>query len=349
MSVVTFIFLHGYFVAMCYFCLSVFFFFLMIRRPPRSTLSSSSAASDVYKRQVSTQSTGRVTAIGMPMSREGDDKPVPVKKRKRRYSIQVEGLDRETTQQLLGSNTALPELPAEKEKDKDRDIKASRHRRYSVCFEALDIQDMEKLLQESTVHTNPSVSGLEVSLDMDSSCFAFAGQHDGAESDLGMFLRNPAPALESAREVQIPDPTKRRRRFSMCMDEELISKIRGSVVATEQVPHGSMMLTQAEEAPIVRVMVPSKEPSVIRMAVVEPGSVPQGFTRPPPGLAPRSSVVYAHRLPRAAPKVVTAMPVSGGPAMVARPVPKPMREIATRPVTDLGSCLLYTSPSPRDS
>eukprot|EP00658_Telonema_sp_P-2_P027794 TRINITY_DN21407_c0_g1_i3.p1 TRINITY_DN21407_c0_g1~~TRINITY_DN21407_c0_g1_i3.p1 ORF type:complete len:290 (+),score=83.86 TRINITY_DN21407_c0_g1_i3:128-997(+) len=32
----------------------------MIRRPPRSTLSSSSAASDVYKRQVSTQSTGRL-------------------------------------------------------------------------------------------------------------------------------------------------------------------------------------------------------------------------------------------------------------------------------------------------
>eukprot|EP00658_Telonema_sp_P-2_P010174 TRINITY_DN1382_c0_g7_i1.p2 TRINITY_DN1382_c0_g7~~TRINITY_DN1382_c0_g7_i1.p2 ORF type:complete len:236 (+),score=96.52 TRINITY_DN1382_c0_g7_i1:130-837(+) len=31
----------------------------MIRRPPRSTLSSSSAASDVYKRQVSTQSTGK--------------------------------------------------------------------------------------------------------------------------------------------------------------------------------------------------------------------------------------------------------------------------------------------------
>eukprot|EP00656_Telonema_subtile_P054119 TRINITY_DN799_c0_g1_i5.p1 TRINITY_DN799_c0_g1~~TRINITY_DN799_c0_g1_i5.p1 ORF type:complete len:368 (-),score=106.31 TRINITY_DN799_c0_g1_i5:87-1190(-) len=31
----------------------------MIRRPPRSPLSSSSAASDVYKRQVSTQSTGR--------------------------------------------------------------------------------------------------------------------------------------------------------------------------------------------------------------------------------------------------------------------------------------------------
>eukprot|EP00656_Telonema_subtile_P017077 TRINITY_DN19087_c0_g1_i1.p1 TRINITY_DN19087_c0_g1~~TRINITY_DN19087_c0_g1_i1.p1 ORF type:complete len:105 (+),score=26.29 TRINITY_DN19087_c0_g1_i1:47-361(+) len=30
----------------------------MNRRPPRSTLSSSSAASDVYKRQVSTQSTG---------------------------------------------------------------------------------------------------------------------------------------------------------------------------------------------------------------------------------------------------------------------------------------------------
>eukprot|EP00658_Telonema_sp_P-2_P016620 TRINITY_DN1644_c0_g1_i4.p2 TRINITY_DN1644_c0_g1~~TRINITY_DN1644_c0_g1_i4.p2 ORF type:complete len:108 (+),score=17.20 TRINITY_DN1644_c0_g1_i4:136-459(+) len=38
----------------------------MIRRPPRSTLSSSSAASDVYKRQVSTQSTGENPLIRMP-------------------------------------------------------------------------------------------------------------------------------------------------------------------------------------------------------------------------------------------------------------------------------------------
>eukprot|EP00656_Telonema_subtile_P013433 TRINITY_DN16822_c0_g2_i2.p1 TRINITY_DN16822_c0_g2~~TRINITY_DN16822_c0_g2_i2.p1 ORF type:complete len:370 (+),score=105.77 TRINITY_DN16822_c0_g2_i2:23-1132(+) len=43
-----------------------FFFFLMIRRPPRSPLSSSSAASDVYKRQVSTQSTGTVGAKMAP-------------------------------------------------------------------------------------------------------------------------------------------------------------------------------------------------------------------------------------------------------------------------------------------
>eukprot|EP00656_Telonema_subtile_P014611 TRINITY_DN17516_c0_g1_i8.p1 TRINITY_DN17516_c0_g1~~TRINITY_DN17516_c0_g1_i8.p1 ORF type:complete len:632 (+),score=79.16 TRINITY_DN17516_c0_g1_i8:99-1994(+) len=47
----------------------------MLRRPPRSTLSSSSAASDVYKRQVSTQSTGGINAeygsldsCGMPRS-----------------------------------------------------------------------------------------------------------------------------------------------------------------------------------------------------------------------------------------------------------------------------------------
>eukprot|EP00831_Metopus_contortus_P073858 TRINITY_DN673_c0_g1_i1.p3 TRINITY_DN673_c0_g1~~TRINITY_DN673_c0_g1_i1.p3 ORF type:complete len:102 (-),score=32.24 TRINITY_DN673_c0_g1_i1:562-867(-) len=39
------------------FLLYFFFFFLMIRRPPRSTQGVSSAASDVYKRQVSTQST----------------------------------------------------------------------------------------------------------------------------------------------------------------------------------------------------------------------------------------------------------------------------------------------------
>eukprot|EP00658_Telonema_sp_P-2_P078518 TRINITY_DN7369_c0_g1_i1.p1 TRINITY_DN7369_c0_g1~~TRINITY_DN7369_c0_g1_i1.p1 ORF type:complete len:384 (+),score=70.98 TRINITY_DN7369_c0_g1_i1:85-1236(+) len=37
----------------------------MIRRPPRSTLSSSSAASDVYKRQVSTQSTGELVECTM--------------------------------------------------------------------------------------------------------------------------------------------------------------------------------------------------------------------------------------------------------------------------------------------
>eukprot|EP00831_Metopus_contortus_P014626 TRINITY_DN16057_c0_g1_i2.p1 TRINITY_DN16057_c0_g1~~TRINITY_DN16057_c0_g1_i2.p1 ORF type:complete len:187 (-),score=45.70 TRINITY_DN16057_c0_g1_i2:264-824(-) len=35
----------------------IVFFLLMIRRPPRSTQGVSSAASDVYKRQVSTQST----------------------------------------------------------------------------------------------------------------------------------------------------------------------------------------------------------------------------------------------------------------------------------------------------
>eukprot|EP01015_Nassula_variabilis_P020802 TRINITY_DN3640_c0_g1_i2.p1 TRINITY_DN3640_c0_g1~~TRINITY_DN3640_c0_g1_i2.p1 ORF type:complete len:147 (+),score=83.20 TRINITY_DN3640_c0_g1_i2:66-506(+) len=39
-------------------CIRDSFFFLMIRRPPRSTQSRSSAASDVYKRQVLTQSNG---------------------------------------------------------------------------------------------------------------------------------------------------------------------------------------------------------------------------------------------------------------------------------------------------
>eukprot|EP00825_Cyclidium_porcatum_P001444 TRINITY_DN1065_c0_g1_i3.p1 TRINITY_DN1065_c0_g1~~TRINITY_DN1065_c0_g1_i3.p1 ORF type:complete len:155 (+),score=41.22 TRINITY_DN1065_c0_g1_i3:126-590(+) len=39
----------------------------MIRRPPRSTHCISSAASDVYKRQVSTQSTWVVQAAGWPI------------------------------------------------------------------------------------------------------------------------------------------------------------------------------------------------------------------------------------------------------------------------------------------
>eukprot|EP00656_Telonema_subtile_P004926 TRINITY_DN12248_c0_g1_i1.p1 TRINITY_DN12248_c0_g1~~TRINITY_DN12248_c0_g1_i1.p1 ORF type:complete len:177 (-),score=21.64 TRINITY_DN12248_c0_g1_i1:280-810(-) len=50
----------------------------MIRRPPRSTLSSSSAASDVYKRQVSTQSTG---ALSSPMSASQNRKPRPERER----------------------------------------------------------------------------------------------------------------------------------------------------------------------------------------------------------------------------------------------------------------------------
>eukprot|EP00658_Telonema_sp_P-2_P056862 TRINITY_DN45315_c0_g1_i1.p1 TRINITY_DN45315_c0_g1~~TRINITY_DN45315_c0_g1_i1.p1 ORF type:complete len:165 (+),score=17.38 TRINITY_DN45315_c0_g1_i1:134-628(+) len=48
----------------------------MIRRPPRSTLSSSSAASDVYKRQVSTQSTGARTG-GKWECRLPEGRPLP--------------------------------------------------------------------------------------------------------------------------------------------------------------------------------------------------------------------------------------------------------------------------------
>eukprot|EP00825_Cyclidium_porcatum_P042382 TRINITY_DN5788_c0_g1_i4.p2 TRINITY_DN5788_c0_g1~~TRINITY_DN5788_c0_g1_i4.p2 ORF type:complete len:219 (+),score=62.88 TRINITY_DN5788_c0_g1_i4:120-776(+) len=43
----------------------IVFFFLMIRRPPRSTHCISSAASDVYKRQVSTQSTWDILIFKM--------------------------------------------------------------------------------------------------------------------------------------------------------------------------------------------------------------------------------------------------------------------------------------------
>eukprot|EP00656_Telonema_subtile_P027618 TRINITY_DN2974_c0_g1_i2.p1 TRINITY_DN2974_c0_g1~~TRINITY_DN2974_c0_g1_i2.p1 ORF type:complete len:380 (+),score=123.49 TRINITY_DN2974_c0_g1_i2:81-1220(+) len=44
----------------------------MIRRPPRSTLSSSSAASDVYKRQVSTQSTGNFRSSTMALLKDAN-------------------------------------------------------------------------------------------------------------------------------------------------------------------------------------------------------------------------------------------------------------------------------------
>eukprot|EP00831_Metopus_contortus_P081906 TRINITY_DN8732_c0_g1_i1.p2 TRINITY_DN8732_c0_g1~~TRINITY_DN8732_c0_g1_i1.p2 ORF type:complete len:115 (-),score=27.32 TRINITY_DN8732_c0_g1_i1:197-541(-) len=52
------------------------FFFLMIRRPPRSTQGVSSAASDVYKRQVSTQSTWEFRNLKFKMPLKLDSLPI---------------------------------------------------------------------------------------------------------------------------------------------------------------------------------------------------------------------------------------------------------------------------------
>eukprot|EP00658_Telonema_sp_P-2_P003676 TRINITY_DN11375_c0_g1_i3.p1 TRINITY_DN11375_c0_g1~~TRINITY_DN11375_c0_g1_i3.p1 ORF type:complete len:123 (+),score=35.49 TRINITY_DN11375_c0_g1_i3:133-501(+) len=62
----------------------------MIRRPPRSTLSSSSAASDVYKRQVSTQSTGTLDgcAMSMHMTPEYERRMIQERYRKERGTTQ---------------------------------------------------------------------------------------------------------------------------------------------------------------------------------------------------------------------------------------------------------------------
>eukprot|EP00658_Telonema_sp_P-2_P007051 TRINITY_DN12631_c0_g1_i2.p1 TRINITY_DN12631_c0_g1~~TRINITY_DN12631_c0_g1_i2.p1 ORF type:complete len:426 (+),score=111.82 TRINITY_DN12631_c0_g1_i2:133-1410(+) len=74
----------------------------MIRRPPRSTLSSSSAASDVYKRQVSTQSTGGLeasmsadAAVEPPRDGENPDPPAPPHAAAT-YPVSI-GAERETT------------------------------------------------------------------------------------------------------------------------------------------------------------------------------------------------------------------------------------------------------------
>ena len=77
-------------------------------------------------------------------------------------------------------------------------------------------------------------------------------------------------------------------------------------------------------------MVPAREPPLVRMAVVAPGSLPMGMVPAVP--VANHSVLFARKMPRAAPKLITAMPVGGGPAVVAQPVPKPMREISTQPV-----------------
>eukprot|EP00657_Telonema_sp_P-1_P006823 TRINITY_DN2626_c0_g1_i1.p1 TRINITY_DN2626_c0_g1~~TRINITY_DN2626_c0_g1_i1.p1 ORF type:complete len:268 (-),score=61.36 TRINITY_DN2626_c0_g1_i1:298-1101(-) len=67
----------------------------MIRRPPRSTQSRSSAASDVYKRQVSTQSTG------------GQDFPME-------STIGREGLTAQAPNEAIpGSEEAAPEIEVE--------------------------------------------------------------------------------------------------------------------------------------------------------------------------------------------------------------------------------------------
>eukprot|EP00658_Telonema_sp_P-2_P048105 TRINITY_DN3660_c0_g1_i1.p1 TRINITY_DN3660_c0_g1~~TRINITY_DN3660_c0_g1_i1.p1 ORF type:complete len:388 (-),score=94.14 TRINITY_DN3660_c0_g1_i1:482-1645(-) len=72
----------------------------MIRRPPRSTLSSSSAASDVYKRQVSTQSTGVVNR-SMPSI------TLQVPRSKHRVIIGPRGSTIQSIQQEFGCNISI--------------------------------------------------------------------------------------------------------------------------------------------------------------------------------------------------------------------------------------------------
>eukprot|EP00658_Telonema_sp_P-2_P011637 TRINITY_DN14447_c0_g1_i2.p1 TRINITY_DN14447_c0_g1~~TRINITY_DN14447_c0_g1_i2.p1 ORF type:complete len:492 (-),score=95.55 TRINITY_DN14447_c0_g1_i2:488-1963(-) len=74
----------------------------MIRRPPRSTLSSSSAASDVYKRQVSTQSTG---PRQLKMARQECDTPLldMVVRRISEEVADVLKVDRRNVEQHLGA------------------------------------------------------------------------------------------------------------------------------------------------------------------------------------------------------------------------------------------------------
>lgn len=235
-----------------------------------------------------------------------DSKPTAGRKRKRRYSLCVENMDLETTQKLLGKDAVVvpsttPEVPGAEAYD--------RHRRFSVCFDGLEMQDMEKLLQESNAIETTQEKGIEVALD------SFDGIEGG--EDLGMFLRSPEIASIS------PEAMKQRaRRFSMCLEDGFISQHRPSVTR-------ELATTPVTGPPVVRVIVPAREPPVVRMAVVQPGSLPPGVE---PTHKSNASVLYAHKMPRPEPKVVTAMPVSGGPAVVATPVQQPMREISTRPV-----------------
>jgi len=264
-------------------------------------------------------------------------KPKSIKKRKRRYSLCVEGLDLQTTQQLIGAGSSLPQAPVLEDQasfTEESEIASrteelvgsrSRNRRFSVCFEGLEMQDMEKLLQEH--RENAQVDDqLEVSLD----------GFDEVD-ELSMFLNTPTskaqnsaglPLPEMAASGMLPAQSKRSRRFSMTLDEAFISQIRASATAVEELP--AAMAHTASATPIVRVMVPAREPPLVRMAVVAPGSLPIGMVPAVP--VANHSVLFARKMPRAAPKLITAMPVGGGPAVVAQPVPKPMREISTQPV-----------------
>lgn len=258
-------------------------------------------------------------------------KPKSIKKRKRRYSLSVEGLDLQTTQQLIGAGSSLPQAwvledetsVTEQPVGTRSPVVNPRNRRFSVCFEGLEMQDMEKLLQE---HREVSLENqLEVSLD---------GFDDVDE--LSTFLDTPTTRAqnsgfllpEMAAQSPLPAQSKRSRRFSMSLDEAFISQIRASATAVEELPEA--MTQTARATPIIRVMVPPREPPVVRMAVVTPGSLPTGMVPAVPVEYP--SVLFARKMPRAVPKVITAMPVGGGPAVVAQPVPKPMREISTQPV-----------------
>eukprot|EP00831_Metopus_contortus_P030976 TRINITY_DN2533_c0_g1_i1.p1 TRINITY_DN2533_c0_g1~~TRINITY_DN2533_c0_g1_i1.p1 ORF type:complete len:390 (+),score=39.82 TRINITY_DN2533_c0_g1_i1:25-1194(+) len=91
-----------------------FFFFLMIRRPPRSTQGVSSAASDVYKRQVSTQSTWGL--LGTP----GSGKTVVAEYLRDKYGFELYDLRQkfnETRTKPLDTESLLMEFSSKANED----------------------------------------------------------------------------------------------------------------------------------------------------------------------------------------------------------------------------------------
>ena len=98
----------------------------------------------------------------------------------------LDGLDEQTTQQLLGPSGTLPAAPslddqvtAEHLVGRSPGLPSSdRPRRFSVFFEGLEMQDMERMLQDH--RENPE--SIEVNLD----------GFDAAD-ELSMFLDGPEP------------------------------------------------------------------------------------------------------------------------------------------------------------
>eukprot|EP00656_Telonema_subtile_P048408 TRINITY_DN5761_c0_g1_i1.p1 TRINITY_DN5761_c0_g1~~TRINITY_DN5761_c0_g1_i1.p1 ORF type:complete len:462 (-),score=38.13 TRINITY_DN5761_c0_g1_i1:204-1589(-) len=201
----------------------------MIRRPPRSTLSSSSAASDVYKRQVSTQRTGqRLKTRHFPCCTEPPLMPCPHGRRRSRCKdcggsqICPHGRERYVCGECGGPGRCIHKRARSRCKDCRPQTICKHHKRRSRCKQCGGSQicphgrerysckdcTFDKESPDFSPHLTPSQSYSEAGQDMAAEMYMAPGESPRAVGGLltgeewwGTLHTYPLQALQESSEA----------------------------------------------------------------------------------------------------------------------------------------------------